>query len=152
MSKLTQKEAVFQAVTNVCGVQDEAYEPSKDQRASINQILVEGFRAGTIDLDREYDDKALRTYVSGLQSNWLRKDPRLNGNTKYVAKNPGSRRGSADPQVVALRKLQSMQTDPDKVTEIQTYIDKRLAEIAPVKAVTVDVEALPVELRHLVNS
>ena len=152
MSKMTQKEAVFQAVTNVCGVQDEAYEPTKEQRASINQILFEGFRAGSIDLDREYDDKSLRTYVSGLQSNWLRKDPRLNGNTKYVAKNPGSRRGSTDPQVQALRKLQSIQTDPDKVAEIQLYIDKQLAEIAPAKTVTVDVEALPVELRHLVNS
>lgn len=151
MSKMTQKEAVYQAVTNVCGVQDEAYSPTKDQRASINQILFEGFRAGNVDLDREYDDKSLRTYVSGLQSNWLRKDARLNGNTKYVAKNPGSRRGSSDPQVQALRRLQSIQTDPVKVAEIQVYIDRRLAEVAPVKNVSVDVNALPLELRHMVS-
>ena len=77
---------------------------------------------------------------------WLRKDTRLNGGTKYEAKNPGSRRGSADAQVVALRKLQAMQSDPAKVTEIQTYIDKRLAEIAP-KPDPIDVEAIPAELR-----
>ncbi len=96
MSKMSQKEAVFSAVTNVCGESDGAYTPTKEQRASVNQILFEGFRSGTIECEKDYDDSGLKAYVSGLQSNWLRKDKRLNGNVQYVAKNPGSRAGSGD--------------------------------------------------------
>jgi hypothetical protein len=148
MTKHTQKEAVFQAVTNVCGDM-EVYTPSKEQRASVNQILFEGFKAGTIELDREYSDTELKAYVSGLQSNWLRKDKRLNGNVAYVAKNPGSRTGSSDTQIKAMRALLATKTDVAERAEIQSFIDKRLAEIKPSKTVEIDISALPVELQHL---
>ena len=148
-TKLTQKEAVFQAVINVCGTSDEAFTPSKEQRASVNQVLFEGFRAGTIELDREYSDTELKAYVSGLQSNWLRKDKRLNGNVAYVAKNPGSRVGSTDPQIKAMRALLASKTDPTERAEIQAFIDKRLSEIKPAKQVELNVADLPAELQHL---
>lgn len=152
MSKMSQKEAVFSAVTNVCTDFDGgAYTPTKEQRASVNQILFEGFRNGTIECEREYDDSGLKAYVSGLQSNWLRKDKRLNGGTQYVAKNPGSRAGSTDPQIKAMRVLLSTQEDPAKKAEIQTFIDARLAAIKPSKSVEIDVEALPEALRHMVG-
>jgi hypothetical protein len=149
MTKITQKEAVYQAVTNVCGTQDEAYAPTKEQRASVNQILVEGFKNGSIELDRTYDDQALRAYVSGLQSNWLRKDKRLNGNVAYVAKNPGSRTGSGDTSIKAMRALLATKTDASERAEIQSFIDKRLSEIKPAKTVTIDVDSLPEALKHL---
>ena len=149
MTKLTQKEAVFQAVINVCGPSDEAFAPTKEQRASVNQILFEGFRSGTIELDRTYSDTELKAYVSGLQSNWLRKDKRLNGNIAYVAKNPGSRTGSGDTQIKAMRALLSTKTDPTERAEIQTFIDKRISEIKPVKSVELNVADLPEELQHL---
>ena len=150
MTKLTQKEAVFQAVQNVCGSSDEAYAPTKEQRASVNQILFEGFRAGNIELDREYTDTELKAYVSGLQSNWLRKDKRLNGGIQYVPKNPGSRTGSTDPQVKAMRALLATKTDPSERAEIQEFIDKRVSEIKPAKKqVVINVADLPEELKHL---
>ena len=152
MTKLTQKEAVFQAVQNVCGASDEAYAPTKEQRASVNQILFEGFRAGSIELDREYTDTELKAYVSGLQSNWLRKDKRLNGNVAYVAKNPGSRVGSTDPQIKAMRLLLATKTDPTEREEIQAFIDKRIFEIKPVKSVEINVSDLPAELQHLISN
>lgn len=157
MSKMSQKEAVFQAVTNVCGTQDEAYTPSKDERASVNQILFEGFRSETIEYDGPLpDDSKLKAYVSGLQSNWLRKDKRLNGNVVYVAKNPGSRAGSTDAQIKAMRVLLSTQEDPTKRSEIQTFIDKRLAEIKPTKSTELSAEQIAVleaaGLGHFVNS
>lgn len=144
MSKMSQKEAVFQAVTNVCGTMDEAYHPSKEQRASVNQILFEGFRSATIECERDYTDSELKAYVSGLQSNWLRKDKRLNGNVQYVAKNPGSRAGSTDPQIKAMRVLLSTQEDPTKRTEIQAFIDKRLGEIKPAKSASLTEEQIAV--------
>src|ERR1017187_1539482 len=93
---MNQKEATYNAVVNVVGSFDGACQPTKEQRAQVNAILFEGFRAGTIELDREFDDVGLKAYCSGLQSNWLRKDGRLNGGVKYEAKNPGSRSGSGD--------------------------------------------------------
>ena len=38
MTKMTQKEAVFQAVKNVCGEQEGAYTPSKEQRAQVKHL------------------------------------------------------------------------------------------------------------------
>jgi hypothetical protein len=150
MSKMTQKEAVFQAVTNVCGNVDGAYDPTKEQRAQVNNILFEGFKAGRVAFDGEMpEDSKLKAYVSGLQSNWLRKDKRLNGGVQYTAKNPGSRAGSTDPQIKAMRLLLATKTDASERAEIQTFIDKRLAEIKPAKSVEIDVSALPEELRHL---
>lgn len=147
---MKQKDAVYQAVMNVVGDFEGACQPTKDQRASINLILFEGFRAGKIELDREYTDSELKAYVSGLQSNWLRKDPRLNGGVKYEAKNPGSRTGSTDPQVKAMRILLSTKTDPTERAEIQAFIDKRLAELKP-KTVTLNIDDVPAELRHLIK-
>ena len=149
MTKMTQKEAVFQAIVNVCGTSDGAYTPSKEDRANVNQILFEGFRSGSIELDREYSDSELKAYVSGLQSNWLRKDKRLNGNVAYVAKNPGSRAGSTDVSIKAMRALLASKTDGTERAEIQAFIDKRLAEIKPAKTVTINVADLPEELKHL---
>lgn len=152
---MTQKEAVFQAITNVCGHSDGAYTPSAEQRKSVNQILFDGFRSEKIELDREYDDKGLKSYVSGLQSNWLRKDARLNGNVKYQAKNPGSRAGSTDASVKAMRTLLNTKTDVSERAEIQAFIDKRLAEIKPAKSTELTAEQRQVledaGLGHLVG-
>ena len=148
--KMTQKEAVFQAVVNVCGELEGAYTPTKEERAQVNNILFEGFKSGTINFDGAVpEDTKLKAYVSGLQSNWLRKDKRLNGNVAYQAKNPGSRAGSTDAQIKAMRLLLATKSDASERAEIQTFIDKRLAEIKPAKSVEIDVSALPEELKHL---
>lgn len=153
MTKMTQKEAVFQAVKNVCGEQDGAYTPTKEQRAQINQILFEGFRSEKIELDREFSDSDLKGYVSGLQSNWLRKDKRLNGNVTYVAKNPGSRAGSGDPSLKAMRALLTTLSTEEEKAEVQSYIDAKVAEInaSKKKSVTIDFSALPSDLAAKFN-
>lgn len=147
MTKMKQKDAVKQALINVCGNVDGAFSPTKEQRAQVNQILFEGFKAGSIELSKEYTDAELKSYVSGLQSNWLRKDKELNGGVAYVAKNPGSRTGNTDPQVKAMRGLLATKTDPSERADIEAYISKRLAEIKPTKTVTINVADLPAELQ-----
>lgn len=148
MNKMTQKEAVFTAVKSVCGEQDGAYTPTKEQRAQVNAILFESFRAGKIELDREYSDTDLKGYVSGLQSNWLRKDKRLNGGVSYIAKNPGSRAGSGDASLKAMRALLSTLSTESEKAEVQGYIDARVNEInaSKVKTTKVDFSALPAGL------
>lgn len=153
--KQNQKNAVYMAVIAViteAGIKfDEgmnvATVMTKELRAQVNGILVEGFKAGKIELDREFTDSELKQYVSGLQSNWLRKDKRLNGGTQYVAKNPGSRAGSGDPQLKAMRALISTLTDPSEKAEVQAHIDARVSELQSEKQkVTVDFSALPADL------
>ena len=140
MSVQTQKEAVFNAVSSVLAESNVAVNEGEDYsthlnrelRAQITSILVEGFTAGNIALEKPFEsDSARRTYCSGLTSNWLRKDKRLNGNVAYQPKNPGSRSGSTDAQVKAMRLLLSTKTDATERAEIQAFIDKRLAEIKP---------------------
>lgn len=153
MSKLSQKAAVFAAVTNVTGFKGEGKcEPTKDQRAMINTILIESFNKGEISLERtDYTEAEMKAYVSGLVSNWLRKDDRLNGGGKYVPKNPGSRAGSTDPELKAMRGLLatmgSEYTDEDRA-EVQALIDEKVKAIAATKqAKAVNFDALPASLK-----
>lgn len=159
MSKQTQKEAVFSAVTSVlkeAGVKvnegtNFATQMTRELRAQVTSILVEGFSSGNIELAKEFSSEAdLRAYCSGLTSNWLRKDSRMNGGTKYQAKNPGSRVGSGDPQLKAMRLLLSTKTDESEVAEIQSFIDKRVNEIKSSRkpAKVIDFSALPAELAN----
>lgn len=145
---MNQKEATYNAICAVTGHKgDGAVVISKEQRAQVNMILCEGFRAGKIDLDREFTDAELKSYVSGLQSNWIRKDSRLNGGIKYTAKNPGSRAGSGDPALKALRALMTTLTTEADKTEVQGYIDARVAELNVAKVPTIDYSVLPADLQ-----
>lgn len=161
MSKMSQKEAVFSAVTSVLNENnitvsegtDVSTLMTRELRSQVNQVLFEGFRKGSVELDREYSDTDLKGYVSGLQSNWLRKDKRLNGGLKYTAKNPGSRIGSSDPQLKAMRALlTTVSTDADRA-EVQSAIDARVGEIQAlkVKKVTIDASVLPAALQSFVK-
>ena len=150
MSKMTQRAATFAAICAVTGHTGEgdAVVISKEQRAQVNMILFEGFKAGTIQLDKEYTDSDLKSYVSGLQSNWIRKDPRLNGGQKYTAKNPGSRAGSTDPSIKAMRVLLGTLTDESERAEVQSHIDARQSELNAAKQTkVVDFSVLPAELQ-----
>ena len=146
---MNQKDATYNAVVNVTGYAGEgACVPTKEQRSQINAVLFEGIRAGTVQMDTEKSDSDLQGYISGLISNWLRKDERLNGGVKYAAKNPGSRAGSTDPQLKALRTLiaQPELSDSDRA-EIQVHIDTRTAEMTQAKlAKAIDFSALPSDL------
>lgn len=151
----TQKEAVFTAVSNVLAennqtiVEGQAVSMTKEQRAQVNAILFEGFRSGTISLDKqEITDSALKGYVSGVTSNWLRKDKRMNGGINYVAKKPGSRAGSGDPQLKAMRALLTTLTTDAEKAEVQGYIDTRVSEISAskTKKVNIDYSQLPADL------
>lgn len=161
MSKLSQKEAVYNAVTSVLSENnisvsegtDVSTLMTRELRSQVNQVLFEGFRSGSVELDREYSDSDLKAYVSGLQSNWLRKDKRLNGGAKYSAKNPGSRIGSSDPQLKAMRALLSTLSSESDRAEVQSAIDTRVSEIqaSKVKKVTIDTESLPADLAKFVR-
>ena len=159
-TKTTQKQAVFTAVTNVLSQaghtlsegQDVSPLMTKELRAQVNQILFEGFTNGTIELSREYNESELKAYTSGVISNWLRKDKRLNGNVSYVAKNPGSRAGSGDEMLKAIRLVKSTITSDDpRYNDVVAAEAARLSEIqaSKVKQVEINYNALPAGLASM---
>jgi hypothetical protein len=155
MTKLSQKEAVFNAVTEVIGVTRTAENTdpltlSKDDKASVREILLEGFENNEIELKSNQDD--IKKYVNSLLNNWIRKDQRFNGGNVYKAKNPGSRTGQGDAQIKNLRLLlKTPNLTEEARAEIQEAITNRLAEIKPEKKIEVDATAIPEHLQHLVQ-
>lgn len=147
---MTQGEAVFRAVCAVLGETPSGrVELTDEQLSAVEQNVFMSFKNGETVHSKGANDAGLKKYVPGLVNNWLRKDLRLNGGTKYQAKNPGSRSGTGDESVRAMKTLLSMTTDEDARAEIQSEIDKRLSEIKP-KAV-IDASKLPESLRYLVS-
>lgn len=159
--KVTQRQAVYSAVKSVFAEHNMEFHDgidaksvmTKEHRAQVNAILCVGFMTGQVEFkDTESnraklaDQSLLKEYVSGLQSNWLAKDERLNGGVDHEIKNPGSRSGSGDPQLKALRALLST-VDESQRPEIQGYIDARIAEIKPTKEVSINFDALPEAIR-----
>jgi hypothetical protein len=160
----TQRQAVYQAVKSVlteAGIEfydgiDAKSVMSKEHRAQVNAILCVGFMTSQIDFKQTEANKAklaseslLKEYVSGLQSNWLAKDDRLNGGVDHQIKNPGSRTGGSDEQLKALRALHSTLTNATDRAEIQTMIDARMAAltVTKTKQVEINYDALPESLR-----
>lgn len=160
----SQKQSVFDAVVAFCeenGIHfDEGmkFEPTKDQRATIVEMVARAMESGAVNLKpaarAKYDTfEKLKGYCNGLVSNWLRKDTRLNGGVDYKIQNPGSRAGSGDQIIKELRKLKSTLTQDEEKAAVEAEIQKRLAALQAEKTKKVEInsELIPAELRHLVN-
>ena len=150
---MKQSEAVYQATLNVMGEQDGAYVPTKEERAQIVSIVAEGISGGDVDFSDaaklKYNTPAkVKTYTSGMVSNWLRKDTKLNGGTKYIPANPGSRAGMSDPEVKNLKLLiKSGKLDAKQTSIAQARVDEKVQAIKAEKAnVEIDFTAIPSDL------
>ena len=123
-----------------------------DDKNKVIGIICKGFKENKIEMSTEakakyYADAELRKYVVGLVNNWIRKAPEFNGGNQYQTRNPGSRTGSGDPKLKALKALFNTVPDANKPA-VQAAIDARLEELKP--KVTIDTNLLPEHLRHLV--
>ena len=139
---MNQKDAVYEAVKQMKPIdvdQERAVALSKQEKHVVEQKLFDGFRKGKIQYNGELpsEDK-LAMYVSGLVSNWLRKDRRLNGNTSYVPRRPGARTPVSMPAVVTPPPM-AVQVSPEELKTIQ-------ALAAPGEEVTVYVVRKRIEL------
>lgn len=150
---MKQSEAVYVAVTEVFPHNGEGVpETGKwtaEQKHRVYNALLLSFKAGQwIKSSGGTDDDSVMKYIPGLVNNHVRKDTRLNGGTKYQAKNPGSRSGSGDESVKAMRMLLSATTDVDARKQIEAAIAARLEELKPKQVI--NLASLPESLRHLV--
>jgi uncharacterized protein YqgV (UPF0045/DUF77 family) len=122
-------------------------------KKTIRDAVFAMFRNGQVEMSDEakvkyQDDTQLKSYVSGLVNNWIRKAPEFNGGTTYQPKNPGSRAGSGDEQIKEMKKLLAATQDPEAKAQIEEAIAARQAELKP--KVEVDYSKLPDSLRHLI--
>jgi len=161
MEKVTQKDAVYNITmavlyeNKVTFTEGECINDvmTKEMRSTITECLIESFR-NDVRLDKSYEEKELRAYTQSVISNWYRKDTRLNGGSRYIPKNKGSRVGFNDPQVKAMRKmLKEVKKTKNEahIAAIESEIDKRLTSIRQERVKSqVDASVLPEHLRHLV--
>lgn len=164
---MNQKEATIKAILSVLAERGVSYELNSptpissvltsEDKQNVVMTLVASFQSGSVEMSDEAKSKylnnesALKSYTSGLVSNWIRKTPEFNGGSKYSAKNPGSRVGGSDPQVKNLRLLLSRTENEDHRALIQAAIDKRIAELKPAKSIEVDMSSVPEHIRALIT-
>lgn len=159
---LSQKQAVTNAVLSIYKDYQLGGETilsdilTKENKDKVTAMVFEGFKAGKVSLSDasqkkyEGDDQALLEYTGGMVDNWVRKNPDFNAGQKYKIKNPGSRAGSQDETIKALRAiLKQPGLDQESIDEVNQAIADRLAEIKPETKVEINVDALPEHLRHL---
>ncbi len=129
---------------------------TKDDKSKVQAILLKGFESNEISMTdnarANNDTEAkMKSYVSGLINNWVRKNPDFNNGVGYTPKNPGSRTGQKDETIKNLRLMKKAITDEKALAEIDKAIADRLAEIKPESVVIVNVDVIPEHLRHLVK-
>lgn len=133
-----------------------------EQKASIKASIVDGLTDGSIEMSESSRKKYfggggnIKNYSCGLLTNHVRKHKELNCGVAYVPANPGSRKGSQDPQIKELKKLLAVVSADEalshKAPAIQEAINNRLAELQAEKAknVVIDLDKIPEHLRDLV--
>jgi hypothetical protein len=168
MTTLNQHQAVISATKFTLGESFQAGADiktyvTKDQRSAIIDLVCSMMNEGEAELSPEARSKfdtaqKLRTYVNGLVTNWFNKSKELNGGMKYEAKNPGSRIGSGDATLKALKALKANlegneSTPADLIIKVEGKIAERINELKVVtkKTIEFNAEDLPSDIRELVS-
>lgn len=150
---MNQRQGVYAAVVAVHGEPEGKVELTDKQTDEVVGLIVNGIMDGSIEYKGDgtaVTREKINKYVPGLLNNWLRKDPNLNGGVKYETKNKGSRAGSGDEPLKAMKALLQSTDDPEAKAEINRAIENRKAELNAAKAKPVNVAALPPELLKFV--
>lgn len=148
---MKQREAVYQVTTEVLaskgiefmpGVTDVRDLVTPELRSEITHRIVTMFQKDEVEFkstesnqEKLNDAKKLRSYVTGLITNWFNKDTNLNGGAKYQAKNPGTK--SQDPQLRELRVLKKhleAKGDTDGLARVDEAINAHIAILRKKKA------------------
>lgn len=164
MAKYSQKEAVYLAISSFMQENDRQFDNgdkldlSSEDRKTIVTMIVAAIDIGDMEFSVEAAAKhntpeKIRNYSTGLLSNWLRKDERLNGGAKHSIKNPGSRIGQDDDVVKTLKQLKKELTNIREIAAVDGEIEARLEWLRneKQKSVLIDKSSIPKHLLHLVK-
>ena len=162
VSRVSQKDAVYEISMRVLeenrinfdeGVDILTDVIDRDIRSSIVSIIVENFEQDNIVSNKNHIGEKLRSYSSGLVSNWAKKDLRLNGNIEHTIKNPGSKVNSTDPIVRELRKMLKEVKGTEHESAVGAELRIRLESLRKEqsKSITINASLIPESLRHLIQ-
>lgn len=144
---LSQKDAVYQATMavlkqNKVELEDgqdirEAISGNMQLRGQIRDLVFEGLRSGQVTFgssEKKQDDGALKTYSTGLISNWFRKDKRLNGGQRYqpaTSKNQGKEQSEQLSGSSYERRIRAMQgaIEATDDQELKTALEAQIEDI-----------------------
>ena len=154
-------EIVVLAVTGHEAFSDVPVEITSGQLNEVHSTLVEKAMDGEINFkDTENnrkklsDPKEMLKYIKGQTNDAIRKSLKLNGNSPYQAKNPGSRKSSSDEVIKAIKATMARVVDDGDALELcQAALETRLEEIriSNLKTVEIKEEFVPEGLKHLLG-
>ena len=164
MAKYSQKEAIYAAITVFMQENDRRFddgdkvELSAEDRKTIVTMIVAAIDVGDMGFSPEAITKhdtpeKIRNYSTGLLSNWMRKDSRLNGGMKHSIKNPGSRVGQDDEIIKSLKSLRKVLISKKEIDGVDAEIALRTEQLRTekLKSVNINVGDIPAHLLHLMK-
>lgn len=148
---LSQKDAVFQAVTGYFGSRfQNGMEVTDEDKKAIVDRLIKSYNDKEWEIKRGQENLAV--YCRGLLNNHLARDKRLNGGKKYEPKTKGAPRATGDETAKALRALALTLTGEAKAqveAELESHLKKLRIEKLTKK---INTDSIPEHLRHLIPS
>jgi hypothetical protein len=144
MAKVSQKDAVFNAVISVLTDSKITFELYKtkfkkllnyEHRLIISKILFDGLKNKQIEIKSAKTDKQLSQYAAKIQSNWLQKDLRLNGKMRPILELKQHKIEKEDAQIKALLKFRQTLVKKRDIEEIDIIIQFRLQQMENAKKI-----------------
>lgn len=134
-NSISQKQAVVDGVKSVLGSNFDPSTPAKQQLtssniSSIRDTIVAGITSGSVVYKGDTNNLSkVKTYVSGLISNHLRKAKELNGGSGYAPKQKRQKTNGKKDSVISELKtlLSTLEPNSEAYSEVESEISKRLS-------------------------
>jgi len=163
MAKHSQKEVVYATISAFMLESGKRFdngdkiELSPEDRKTIVTMIVAAIDAGEMKfspeaLAKHNSPEKVRNYSTGLLSNWLRKDKKLNGGNQHSIKNPGSRIGQNDDLIKSLKRLRKTLTNQKEIEAINSELDLRVKQLKQQKTPIINKADIPAHLIKFVKN
>jgi hypothetical protein len=139
MSEESQKQVVYNAIVaflqeNGLSLENNRAELTKSDRKTIVTMIATALDSGDMPFSATARAKhdtptKIRNYSTGLLSNWLRKDNRINGGAKHKIKNPGSKANQDDEVLKDLKSIRKLLSNKKEIQAVDNEIALRMKQL-----------------------
>jgi hypothetical protein len=135
----SQKQIVHNAIMaflqeNGFSLENKKVELTHNDRKTIVTMIVTAIDSGDMHLSaaaraKHDTPKKIRNYSTGLLSNWLRKDHRINGGLRHKTKNPGSKANQDDEIIKSLKSMRKLLSNHKEILAVDNEISLRIKQL-----------------------
>jgi hypothetical protein len=135
----SQKQVVHNAIIaflqeNGLSLNDNKVELTHNDRKTIVTMIMAAIDSGDMHLSvaaraKHDTPKKIRNYSTGLLSNWLRKDHRINGGLKHKINNPGSKANQDDEVIKSLKSIRKLLSNHKEILAVDAEISLRIKQL-----------------------